>query len=197
MTVLGAQLFFWARLAYAVVYLAGIAWLRTAVWAVSMVGVVLLLQRGGIMGGRSTPTVKPKVSAAPTDNAPAPSGAPSDAAAPAGSGAAPANSAAPDPSASGAAAGSANAPTGEIAPPKDPKTLSPQQGYLVVKTKQENVEVLIQGAHAGKTNEPLEVACGTKFIALGKAGPANSYQVVGEGQTVKIECQALTNVDFK
>ncbi len=43
MTVLGAQLFFWARLAYAVVYLAGIAWLRTAVWAVSMVGVVLLV----------------------------------------------------------------------------------------------------------------------------------------------------------
>lgn len=42
MTVLGAQLFFWARLAYAVVYLAGIPWLRTGVWAVSMVGLILI-----------------------------------------------------------------------------------------------------------------------------------------------------------
>ena len=31
MTLLGAQLFFWARLAYALIYLAGIPWLRTAV----------------------------------------------------------------------------------------------------------------------------------------------------------------------
>ena len=98
---------------------------------------------------------------------------------------------------SGAAAGSAEAPTGDIAPPKDPKTLSPQQGYLVVKTAQTGVDVLIQGARAGKINEPLEVACGTKFIALGKPGPGSSFQVVGEGQTVKIECQALTHVDFK
>ncbi|MDY0873250.1 MAPEG family protein [Dongia rigui] len=43
MTVLGAQLFFWARLAYAVIYLVGIPWLRTASWAVSMVGIVLLI----------------------------------------------------------------------------------------------------------------------------------------------------------
>jgi uncharacterized MAPEG superfamily protein len=41
-TVLGAQLFFWARLAYAIVYIAGVPWLRTAVWAVSMAGVVLI-----------------------------------------------------------------------------------------------------------------------------------------------------------
>ena len=41
-TLLGAQLFFWARLAYAVVYLAGIPWLRTAVWLVSMVGLLLI-----------------------------------------------------------------------------------------------------------------------------------------------------------
>ncbi len=42
MTVLGAQLFFWGRLAYAVVYVAGIPWLRTGVWAVSIVGLVLI-----------------------------------------------------------------------------------------------------------------------------------------------------------
>lgn len=42
MTALGAQLFFWARLAYAVVYVIGIPWLRTGVWAVSVVGLVLI-----------------------------------------------------------------------------------------------------------------------------------------------------------
>jgi uncharacterized MAPEG superfamily protein len=41
-TLLGAQLFVWARLAYAVVYLAGIPWLRTAVWFVSVIGLALI-----------------------------------------------------------------------------------------------------------------------------------------------------------
>ena len=41
-TALGAQLFFWGRLAYALVYLAGIPWLRTGVWAVSIVGIVII-----------------------------------------------------------------------------------------------------------------------------------------------------------
>ena len=41
-TLLGAQLFFWARLAYALVYLAGIPWLRTLVWFASVVGLALI-----------------------------------------------------------------------------------------------------------------------------------------------------------
>ncbi|HEV8390854.1 MAG TPA: MAPEG family protein [Dongiaceae bacterium] len=41
-TVLGAQLFFWARLAYAIVYLIGIPWVRTGVWAVSVVGLIMI-----------------------------------------------------------------------------------------------------------------------------------------------------------
>jgi uncharacterized MAPEG superfamily protein len=41
-TLLGAQLFFWARLAYAFVYIAGIPWLRTAVWTVSVIGLALI-----------------------------------------------------------------------------------------------------------------------------------------------------------
>jgi uncharacterized MAPEG superfamily protein len=41
-TALGAQLFFWARLAHAVVYLAGWPWIRTAAWAVSVIGLVLI-----------------------------------------------------------------------------------------------------------------------------------------------------------
>lgn len=42
MVVLGAQIFFWARLVYAAVYLAGIPWLRTGVWTVSVVGLVII-----------------------------------------------------------------------------------------------------------------------------------------------------------
>jgi uncharacterized MAPEG superfamily protein len=42
MTLLGAQLFFWARAAYALVYLAGIPWLRTGVWSVSVIGLALI-----------------------------------------------------------------------------------------------------------------------------------------------------------
>jgi len=42
MTLLGAQLFFWARAAYALIYLAGIPWLRTGVWGVSLAGMVLI-----------------------------------------------------------------------------------------------------------------------------------------------------------
>lgn len=41
-TLLGAQIFFWARLVYAVIYLAGIPWLRTATWFVSVIGLALI-----------------------------------------------------------------------------------------------------------------------------------------------------------
>jgi uncharacterized MAPEG superfamily protein len=42
MTVLGAQLFFWGRFAYALLYIGGIPWLRTGAWAVSVAGMVLM-----------------------------------------------------------------------------------------------------------------------------------------------------------
>lgn len=41
-TLLGAQIFVWARLAYALIFLAGIPWLRTLVWLVSMAGLVIM-----------------------------------------------------------------------------------------------------------------------------------------------------------
>jgi uncharacterized MAPEG superfamily protein len=44
-TALGAELFFWARLAYAVIYIIGLPWLRTAAWAVSVVGLVMIFIR--------------------------------------------------------------------------------------------------------------------------------------------------------
>lgn len=42
MTTLGAEIFLWARLAFAVIYVAGIPWLRTGAWAVAMGGLVLM-----------------------------------------------------------------------------------------------------------------------------------------------------------
>ncbi len=44
-TALGASLFFWGRLAYALVYLAGVSWLRTAVWLVAVAGIVLVFSQ--------------------------------------------------------------------------------------------------------------------------------------------------------
>jgi uncharacterized MAPEG superfamily protein len=42
-TALGAQLFFWGRLAHAAVYIAGIAWVRTAAFAVAVLGMAIIL----------------------------------------------------------------------------------------------------------------------------------------------------------
>ncbi len=42
MTLLGAQLFFWGRVAHAVLYVAGIPWARTAAWGVSVIGLILI-----------------------------------------------------------------------------------------------------------------------------------------------------------
>src|SRR5712692_1107073 len=38
MTGFGAQLFFWARAIYAIIYVIGLPWLRTGVWGISMIG---------------------------------------------------------------------------------------------------------------------------------------------------------------
>ena len=42
MTAMGALIFFWARLIYAVIYLLGLPWLRTLAWAVSVIGMVMI-----------------------------------------------------------------------------------------------------------------------------------------------------------
>jgi uncharacterized MAPEG superfamily protein len=42
-TLLGCWLFFWGRVAHWLIYLAGIPWLRTLAWLVSIVGLVLIL----------------------------------------------------------------------------------------------------------------------------------------------------------
>ena len=44
-TLLGAELFVWARVAYALVYWAGVPWLRTAVWFVSVVGLIMIFSQ--------------------------------------------------------------------------------------------------------------------------------------------------------
>ena len=42
MTAMGAMIFFWGRVAYAVIYVAGITWLRTVAWFVSVIGLALI-----------------------------------------------------------------------------------------------------------------------------------------------------------
>ena len=42
MTLMGAEIFVAARVAFALIYLAGIPWLRTGAWAVAMGGLVLM-----------------------------------------------------------------------------------------------------------------------------------------------------------
>jgi uncharacterized MAPEG superfamily protein len=44
-TALGAEIFFWARIAYAIVYLIGIPWIRTLVWGVSVAGLLVILSQ--------------------------------------------------------------------------------------------------------------------------------------------------------
>ena len=41
-TRLGAELFFWARLAYVPCYVLGLPWIRSAVWAVSLTGLGMI-----------------------------------------------------------------------------------------------------------------------------------------------------------
>lgn len=41
-TAMGAMIFFWARLAYAIIYVIGIPWLRTLAWAVSVIGLAMI-----------------------------------------------------------------------------------------------------------------------------------------------------------
>jgi len=48
MTLLGVLLFFWGRVAHAIVYLAGLPWLRTVAWTVYVVGLVLIFLQLGV-----------------------------------------------------------------------------------------------------------------------------------------------------
>lgn len=43
LSALGVQLYFWARLVYVPLYLGGVPWVRSLVWAVSMAGLALVL----------------------------------------------------------------------------------------------------------------------------------------------------------
>ena len=47
LTVLGAQLYFWSRVVYLPLYLAGIPYLRSLVWAFSLLGMLMVL--GGLL----------------------------------------------------------------------------------------------------------------------------------------------------
>ena len=42
LTILGAQLFFWGRLAFFIIYVIGVPWIRTVAWGVSIAGLILI-----------------------------------------------------------------------------------------------------------------------------------------------------------
>jgi len=42
-TALGAAIYFWARVAHAAIYIAGISWVRSLAFGISMVGLVMIL----------------------------------------------------------------------------------------------------------------------------------------------------------
>jgi len=42
MTGYGAQLFFWARVIYALIFVVDLPWLRTGVWGMSIIGLILI-----------------------------------------------------------------------------------------------------------------------------------------------------------
>ena len=42
-TALGAAIYFWARVAHAAIYIAGITWVRSLAFGISMVGLVIIL----------------------------------------------------------------------------------------------------------------------------------------------------------
>ena len=42
-TAIGAQMYFWGRLLYVPAYAAGISYLRTAIWAVAVTGIIFVL----------------------------------------------------------------------------------------------------------------------------------------------------------
>ena len=44
-TLLGAQIFFWARVVHAPIYIIGIPWARTAAWTVSVIGLIMIFSQ--------------------------------------------------------------------------------------------------------------------------------------------------------
>jgi uncharacterized MAPEG superfamily protein len=51
MTVLGAQLFFYSRLVHGALYLAGVPWVRPLVWAIGIIGCIMIfIELLGAMG---------------------------------------------------------------------------------------------------------------------------------------------------
>ena len=43
--ILGEEVFVWARLAHAIIYVAGVPWLRTVAWTVSVLGLAMILMQ--------------------------------------------------------------------------------------------------------------------------------------------------------
>lgn len=92
---------------------------------------------------------------------------------------------APSVSASASAPASAAAENAESNPPKDPKSLAPDLGYVFVKFDGEGDVVLLGGKRVGKVNTWLEVGCKLPMFAS-IATPGNPPK---GGRSVRVNCQ--------
>jgi hypothetical protein len=103
-----------------------------------------------------------------------------------------ASAVAPSPSASA----SASAASSDV-PPKDPKTLAVNQGYVFVKTSLDG-DAYMGTTHLGAINDWLVAPCGNQFIRIGKPIPnvVVPQWAANPGKPVAIPCQGQTTVDI-
>jgi hypothetical protein len=88
----------------------------------------------------------------------------------------------------------ASAPSTELIPRA--ADLPAGLGYLIVGFPTE-AQVYISGKELGPANQPLKVACGRWFVRLSTPVGGRNPEWVSVGQTVSVNCQGLTTVEFK
>jgi hypothetical protein len=69
-------------------------------------------------------------------------------------------------------------------------------GYLIVGFPTA-AQVYISGKELGPANQQLKVACGRWFVRLSTPSGGKNPEWVSIGQTVSVNCQGLTTVEFK
>jgi hypothetical protein len=85
-------------------------------------------------------------------------------------------------------------PSGDT--PKDPKSLAPSLGYLIVTASQE-VDVFSNGKKVGVTNSAIEIGCvpPQKFITVGQQTAAGT-KFLTKGKRAVVACQDVSRIEF-
>jgi hypothetical protein len=131
-------------------------------------------------------TARSATLAAPTQGAPGPASAPA------------ASATAPERTATPRSSDLAEAsPPAAKAPAAPEKTAAaPRKGYGALEvTSARKATVYVTGVAVGPSNQRVEARCGRAFVRLGEP-TTNGTRWLGEGRTVAVRCDALTEVDF-